>query len=54
MQIKVTLLLTNPFSDLVNPDYLNLHVSWNENLKTDRATTTRSGLGITFFKTCPS
>jgi len=26
-------LLTNPVSDLVNPDYLNVHGSWNKNLK---------------------
>ena len=47
---NLTLLLTNPFSDLVNLDCLNLNVSWNETLKLDRATKTRP-LGITFFKT---
>ena len=38
---KVAFLLTNPFSDLVNPDCFNLCVSWNENLKIDRARATR-------------
>ena len=40
-KIMVAFLLTNPFSDLVNPDCLNLCVSWNENQKIDRATTAR-------------
>ena len=30
---KVAYLLSNPVSDLVKPDCLNFHFSWNENLK---------------------
>ena len=33
MHIKVAFLLTNLVSDLVNPDCLSVHVSWNKNLK---------------------
>ena len=36
--IMVAFLLANPFSDLANPDCLNLRGSWNKNLKRDRAT----------------
>ena len=32
---QVAFLLSNPVSDLVNPDCLNFHFSWNENLKRD-------------------
>ena len=45
----VAFLITNPFSDLVYPDGLNLCDSWNKNLKVDRATTARC-LGISFFQ----
>ena len=46
---QVPFLLTNPVSDLVNPDCLNVRVSWNENRKKDRGIKTRGP--ITFFKT---
>ena len=47
---KVAFLLTNPVSDLVNPDCFNFRFSRNENLKIDYATTPRGLVTISFSK----
>ena len=50
MFIKVAFLLTNPFSDLIDPDCLNLCVSWNKNLK-NRSSHNDKAPGDHFFQT---
>ena len=45
--LKAAFLLTNPDSDLVDPDCLNVHASWKKNLKKIKTTTRGLGTELT-------